>query len=460
MAEKERIEIVDDRLLVEGDVERLRLNVNGGIAQEISGHRAREDELRDKLRLLADAFGVLLCDLQVVVPEAERATIDNGGKNQPDGGVIRPRPEQRGDEDAAVQQHAAHRRRAGFFAVQFEEAMHFLLRPHGLAELERNEAADGVVAENQREQKGGERRRDGPKGDVLKDVERAEIVRRGALAEPVEIVHHTACRPSTMRSMRAERLPLTSTTSPARAKERSDLQCLLDRIAVLHPARRRRVYAASVIQRASLADADNEIDAFFRGGRTDAAMAALGFAPEFAHAPEDRDAPPCRGHDGEAWKAPPRRNRDWHCKCRRARECRAKFSARGGPWSGAGANALGAFFQREAEDAAGGDGEQALRTMCSPGTGTSASRERPSASKREADAVKVRAQILRANVAALEADVNGIGVRARRDARRKLVIDILDEVTRPAGAPPPASLSRGRSPRGSADARCARGRYW
>src|SRR3954468_10258620 len=106
-----------------------------------------------------------------------------------------------------MEQHATHGRRAGFLAVQFEEAMHLFLGPHGLAELERDEAADGIIAENEREQKRGDRRRDGAKTHVLKDVETPQRVASGAQAQLVEEVHHAAWSPSTMRSMREERLP-------------------------------------------------------------------------------------------------------------------------------------------------------------------------------------------------------------------------------------------------------------
>ena len=89
-----------------------------------------------QFRALADAAGILLRHLLVVVPKPERSAIDECAEQQPHGTVVGPRPEERRDDDRAEDEHPAHRRSAGFLAVQFVKPVHLVLGADGLSELQ------------------------------------------------------------------------------------------------------------------------------------------------------------------------------------------------------------------------------------------------------------------------------------------------------------------------------------
>ena len=93
----------------------------------------------------------------------------------------------RGDHDRADDEHAAHRGRALFAAVQLGQLVHFRRGADRLADLERNQFPNDVVAEQKRDREGGDRREDRAKGDVVEDVEAFELLRQ-AMQEK----HHDA----------------------------------------------------------------------------------------------------------------------------------------------------------------------------------------------------------------------------------------------------------------------------
>ena len=69
--------------------------------------------------------------------------------------------------------------------MQFRQLAHFRGGSDGLADLERDQFADDVIPEKQRERKSGDGREDGAKGDVVEDVEAFE-----SAGEEMEVIHH------------------------------------------------------------------------------------------------------------------------------------------------------------------------------------------------------------------------------------------------------------------------------
>jgi hypothetical protein len=112
--------------------------------------------------------------------------------------------------------------------MQLVQLVHFLGGADGLADLEGDQFADQAVAIHQREHEGRDGGPTGTEGVVLEEVE--DFVQGGVIADPmmsgepfpefVEPVHHDAEKCVRTCSMRAERLPLSSTTSPSRSHSR------------------------------------------------------------------------------------------------------------------------------------------------------------------------------------------------------------------------------------------------
>src|SRR5450432_2835544 len=96
--------------------------------------------------------------------------------------------------------------------------------PDRLSELQRDQFPDDVVAEEKRDGKGRDGRQDGAESDIVENVEALE-----PLCQAMQEKHHDAqpvsiwrfANSSSTRSVRAERLPLTSTRSPGRAASQS-----------------------------------------------------------------------------------------------------------------------------------------------------------------------------------------------------------------------------------------------
>jgi len=153
---------------------------------EVGEGKARDDShtgLPHELRAGGDAFGVLLADLQVVIAEAERSEADGGEKDDPHHDVVPLGPQQRGKDDRAENENAAHGRRAGFLAVKLGELMNFISGADGLADLEGDELADELVAIHQRQHEGRDGGSTCTEGVVFEEVE--DLVERGVVAHPV-----------------------------------------------------------------------------------------------------------------------------------------------------------------------------------------------------------------------------------------------------------------------------------
>ena len=193
--------VCDDRVFHEGNVQRPQ-RVAAVRRHKISKGEARDDShagLPDEFGASTDTFGVLLADFEVVVSEAEGSETECGEQDDPHHDVVPLRPQQRGENDGAEDQNASHGRRAGFFAVEFGELVHFLGGADGLPDLQGDQFADELVPKHQREHEG---RDGGParaEGVVFEEVE--DFVERGVVADPVTVsepfaqfvkpVHHT-----------------------------------------------------------------------------------------------------------------------------------------------------------------------------------------------------------------------------------------------------------------------------
>ena len=100
-------------------------------------------------------------------------------ESEPDETIIRPRPKDTGNDNRADDEHAAHRWRSLFSAVQFGKATHFFGGANRLADFERDEFADDEVSEEKREHERRDRRRDRAKGDVGENIEAVESAHSG-----------------------------------------------------------------------------------------------------------------------------------------------------------------------------------------------------------------------------------------------------------------------------------------
>ena len=136
-------------------------------------------------------------------------------------------------------------------------------------------------------QERGDRRRNGAKGDIKKNIEAVEL-----LTQEMEVIHHgevttaglsTAELLRALRSVRAERLPLTRTRSPGSAISPSSSAASLGRSRRTKLCPSRRCCAASRNRSRRVADRDQMIDAERRCGFADFPVPALRFGAEFAH---------------------------------------------------------------------------------------------------------------------------------------------------------------------------------
>ncbi len=171
-----------------------------------AGHDPGEDDLENQLQPPADAVGFLLDDLQVVIDEPKHTEIDHAEKDEPNERVIRPRPDDRRDNDRADDEHAAHRRRACFAAMQLGQVPHLGRSRIGCPTFSEINFPDDVVAEEKRNREGGDGRQDRAERDVIENIEALELLRQAMQekhhdAQPVSIWRFA--NSSSTRSVRA-----------------------------------------------------------------------------------------------------------------------------------------------------------------------------------------------------------------------------------------------------------------
>ena len=189
-----------ERFLQKWDV-----NVRGehrvpGSVQKDGHDNGSQDELRGQFDAATHPLGIFPGDLEVIIHESERAQIHQRKQCHPHRRVGWLRPQQRGSHDAADDQHAAHRRRALFAAMGFKQLIDLFPGSHRLAELQRDQLADHLLAENDGKQKGGERGAHPTKGGIFEHAQWTEIP-----AENGKVIQHERVF---MSSARAGQEPL------------------------------------------------------------------------------------------------------------------------------------------------------------------------------------------------------------------------------------------------------------
>ena len=101
-------------------------------------------------------------------------------RREPDEPVVETRPEDARHKDGADHQHATHGRCALFTALQFGKAVDFRRSANRLSDFQCPISfANDEISKNQRGQECGDRRSNGPEGDVKKNVEPDELARSG-----------------------------------------------------------------------------------------------------------------------------------------------------------------------------------------------------------------------------------------------------------------------------------------
>ena len=146
---------------------------------------AARADLKNQFDPAADAVGLLLCDLEIIISETERTEINHAEQDQPNEAVIEARPDETGHKDRADNQHATHGGRSLFTTMQFSEAVNFRRSANRLSQFQRDQSSNNKVSKNQREQERRHRGGNGSERDIKKNVEPDEPI-----AQVMEIVHH------------------------------------------------------------------------------------------------------------------------------------------------------------------------------------------------------------------------------------------------------------------------------
>jgi len=144
-----------------------------------------EQALRGHFLPAADALGVFLRDLFVVVGESDEAEKEHRTQDEPEEFVRGIAPEQRADGHGENDEDSAHGRRSFFRAVQIGQFADFGFLAQRLAELEARQQHDRFRAHGERKHERGQRGRHCPESFVAKNVERSPVGRK-----KVEIIKH------------------------------------------------------------------------------------------------------------------------------------------------------------------------------------------------------------------------------------------------------------------------------
>ena len=136
--------------------------------------RARHGEGRQKLVAQLGARGqaevAAVHDLQIVVGKSDGAEGQRRDHGDPDEAVAQVGPQQRRDQHADNDQHAAHGRRAGFLLVGLRAVLADVL-----ADLEFTQAANHRRADDEADEQRGQAGEGGAEGQIAKDSERADM---------------------------------------------------------------------------------------------------------------------------------------------------------------------------------------------------------------------------------------------------------------------------------------------
>ena len=134
------------------------------------------DHLEPGLLPRRQALGPLLHDLEVVVPEPDAAEGRGREQNHPDVFIREVRPEQGGSHERDDDENPAHGGRPLLGQMRLRSVV-----AHVLADFESAKPGDDRLPENEADDQSGQHGAGAPKGDIFKNVERAE-----RLAERIE----------------------------------------------------------------------------------------------------------------------------------------------------------------------------------------------------------------------------------------------------------------------------------
>src|SRR5438876_3177668 len=165
--------------------------------QDDAKQEARQD-LQEYFGATGHAQVLTAPNLLVVVPETDRGKGQRHTQNQPDEQVGQVRPQQCGNNDTKVDQHAAHGRRPRLALVGLRT-----LLADELAYLEFLQLLDDPRTEHQREDQRGKAGVSRAESDVPKEVEKVDV----AVKLEVEVVKHSPCVVACQRIKRFPTLP-------------------------------------------------------------------------------------------------------------------------------------------------------------------------------------------------------------------------------------------------------------
>src|SRR5207253_1682128 len=108
----------------------------------------RKDDLKNEFDPAADAVGLFLCDLEVIIREAKRPEIDHAEQSQPNELVVEASPHNTRHENGADNQHTSHGRCALLNAMQLCQTMNFCCSANRLSQLQGSQYSNDKISKN------------------------------------------------------------------------------------------------------------------------------------------------------------------------------------------------------------------------------------------------------------------------------------------------------------------------
>ncbi len=150
-----------------------------GQQHQRNGHAG--DDLQAHLLRRGQAQIPPLDDLDVVIGKTDGAEGQRGKHHQPDEGIGKVAPQQRGQEDGNTDEHAAHGRGAGLFLVALGTVLANVLADLKLAQLLNDERPDEQSDEHR-----GETGEGSAKRQIPEDAEGSEVGKKFLIQQPVK----------------------------------------------------------------------------------------------------------------------------------------------------------------------------------------------------------------------------------------------------------------------------------
>ena len=107
--------------------------------------------MKNEFEPAANAVGLLLRDLEVIIAESERAKINHAKQGEPNEPIARTSPDEARHKDRSDGEHAPHGWRALFTAMQFGKTVNFCRCANGLSQLQRGQFSNDEISKNQRD---------------------------------------------------------------------------------------------------------------------------------------------------------------------------------------------------------------------------------------------------------------------------------------------------------------------